>query len=373
MALTVLQVLPALEAGGVERGTVEVARALVAAGHRALVMSAGGRLTAPLEACGATHLPWPLGRKRPGTLAYVWRLRRFLEQGRIDIVHARSRLPAWVAWLAVQGLAPGRRPHFLTTVHGPYTVNRYSAIMTRGERVIAISRMIRHYVLANYPGVEPWRVEVIHRGVDPAEFPHGYRPPPAWLERWRQEMPQLQGRRVVTLPARITRWKGQEDFLALLARLRARGLPVHGLLVGGAEPRREPFLRELERQAAVMDLGELLSFTGHRGDIREIMAVSDVVLSLSREPEAFGRTTLEALSLGVPVVGYDHGGVAEVLAEVFPTGRVPPGDIEAAAGRVAELLEARPVVPVTGAFTLERMLGATLALYERVAGSPAGG
>ena len=134
--LTVVQLLPALHSGGVERSTLEIAAALVAAGHRSVVVSAGGRLVEPLLAGGSEHIALPVGRKSllaaPGT---VRRLRSELGRLRPDIVHARSRLPAWMAWFALKGL-PAPRPRFITTVHGLNSPGRYSGIMTRGERVI---------------------------------------------------------------------------------------------------------------------------------------------------------------------------------------------------------------------------------------------
>jgi glycosyltransferase involved in cell wall biosynthesis len=348
--LTVIQVLPALEAGGVERGTVEVAAELARRGHRALVISRGGRLVQELQDAGAEHLALDIGAKSPFTLRHVVRLRRLFCQG-VHIVHARSRLPAWISYLALRGLDPASRPVFITSVHGPYTVNAYSRIMTRGEVVIAISGFIHDYIRENYPGTDPARITVIPRGVDPVRFPYGYRPPPDWQARWQSGTPPLAGRYVLSLPARITRWKGQEDFLRLITALRGRGLDACGLVVGGTEPRRRRFLRELQA-------------LGHRDDLREIMSVSDIVFSLSREPEAFGRTSLEALSLGVPVIAYDHGGAGEVLQAIFPAGRVTPGNHEAAAALAAEFLQRRPVVPDRNPFTLQRMLAATIEVYE---------
>jgi glycosyltransferase involved in cell wall biosynthesis len=363
--LIVVQVLPALGGGGVERGTVEVAAELVRCGHRAVVISAGGGLLPELQAAGAEHINLDVGAKTPLTLRHVPRLRRLFSGA--DIVHARSRLPAWISHFALRGMAPPARPVFITSVHGPYTVNAYSRIMTRGDRVIAVSAFIRGYILANYPGTDPARITVIPRGVDPARFPHGYRPPEAWLADWRARQPRLAGRFVVTLPARITRWKGQEDFLQVVMTLHEEGLDVHGLIVGGAAPRRQRFLRELQGRVAAAGLQDRISFLGHRDDLREILSVSDVVFSLAREPEAFGRTALEALCLGVPVIGYDHGGAGEVLGAIFPAGRVAPGDTAAAAARAGEFRRQRPVVPDDNPFTLQRMLDATLAVYAEAA------
>ena len=370
MSLTVLQVLPALDAGGVEKGTVEVAAELSRHGHTALVMSAGGRMVQDLADLGVAHIAWPVGRKRLSTLRYIPALRRLLRERHIDIVHMRSRLPAWIVWLAWRGLDPADRPHLVTTVHGPYSVNRYSAIMTRGERVIAISTPIREYILNHYPGTNPGRIRLIHRGVDPADYPHGYHPDDAWLTAWWRDYPETRGRYLITLPARITRWKGQMDFVHLLDRLVHAGEDVHGLIVGGAEPRRQDFLHELEARIETLGLGLRITLTGHRTDLREVLAISDLSLSLAREPEAFGRTTLEALRLGTPVIGYDHGGTGEILAAMLPAGLVPLGDIGALSERVREFIRNRPEVAHSDRFTLQEMLDKTLAVYQELSDPP---
>ena len=366
--LTVVQMLPALESGGVEKGTLEVGKYLVDHGHRSIVISAGGRLVAQLEREGSEHVAWPVGAKRLSTLRYIWKVRDFLAREQPDILHLRSRLPAWIGYRARKGLPPGTRPHLITTVHGPYTPGRYSSVMVRGERVIAISDMIRAYILNNYPWVDPAIIRVIPRGVDPQAYPHGYQPPAEWLAKWHAQYPGLAGKYVITLPGRLTRWKGQEDFIRIIAGLKKRGLSVHGVLVGDAHPRKQYYTDELRAQASAAGLEADITFTGHRGDVKEIMAVSNVVLSLSLEPEAFGRVSLEALTLGVPVAAYDHGGVAEQLAAVFPEGRIPVGDTQAAVEKLARWHIQPPVVPTTHPFTLERMLRSTLETYLELAG-----
>ncbi|MFN3751957.1 MAG: glycosyltransferase family 4 protein [Thiobacillus sp.] len=364
--LTVLQVLPALQSGGVERGTLEIAQALVARGHRALVMSGGGRLVPPLIESGAEHFEWPIGRKSLTTLLLVGRLRRFLVEQEVDIVHARSRVPAWIAYLAWRGMDPATRPRFVTTVHGPYSVSAYSAVMTRGERVIVISEMIRDYVLANYPETDPARLRLIYRGVDPAAFPYRYCPPQDWLDNWYARHPETRGKRLLTLPARITRWKGQADFIDLLALIKDSAPDIHGLIVGETKDRKDHFLAELRSKAEVLGVADRISFAGHRSDLREIMAISRIVFSLSREPEAFGRTTVEALSLGVPVIGYNHGGVLEQLQAILPAGGIPVGHVREAAETALRWLEQPPEVPDKQPFTLERMLGKTLEVYDEL-------
>jgi len=368
--LTVLQLLPALQSGGVERGTLEVAQALVEHGHRALVISAGGRLVEPLVASGAEHFAWPIGKKTFKTLLLVGKLRAFLLEQQVDILHARSRVPGWIAYLAWRGMNPATRPRFVTTVHGPYSVSAYSAVMTKGERVIAISKMIINYIVRNYPKVSQKNVRLIYRGVDPALYPSGYAPPANWINRWQQEQPGLQGKKVLLLPARLTRWKGQTDFIDMLAEVLKTRSDVHGLIVGEAHPRKRAFMAELEARSKRRGVNQHLSFISHRSDLREIMAVSDIVYSLSREPEAFGRVSLEALSLGKPLIAYDHGGVKEQLAAILPEGAVPVGDIQQAARKTLRWLNAPPHVPEQNPFTLERMLTATLDVYSELARAP---
>lgn len=365
--LTVLQILPALEGGGVERGTLEVGKYLVEQGHRSLVMSGGGRMVAQLEREGSQHFAWPVGRKSLWTLRLVWKLRRFLVEHKVDILHVRSRMPGWVAYLAWKGMDPATRPHLVTTVHGPYTVNAYSAVMTRGERVIAISEFIRDYILRNYPAVSPEKIRLIYRGVDPEQFPHGYRPSAEWLDAWNKKYPSLSGKRVLTLPARVTRWKGQEDFVELIAGLKRKSLPVHGLIVGEPHPRKRAFYEELQAKVAALGLQGDITFTGHRTDLKDVMAVSDIVFSLAREPEAFGRTTVEALSLGVPVIGYDHGGVGEQLAAILPQGLIETGDQGALMQTAMTFLEKMPVVPEDfHQFRLDDMLEKTVRVYREL-------
>jgi len=364
--LTILQILPALNAGGVERGTLEIGKYLVEKGHRSLVMSAGGRMLDQLLAEGSEHFTWPIGRKNPWTLRLIWQLRRFLITQKVDVLHLRSRMPAWVGYLAWKGMDPAHRPRLVTTVHGPYTVNAYSAVMTKGELVIAISEFIRSYILRNYPAVAARDIRLIHRGVDSTQFPYGYQPSSSWLSTWQQQYPQLAGHKVLTLPARLTRWKGQEDFVRLVAKLKQRGIAVHGLLVGEAHPRKQKFLLELRQLVTALGIENDITFVGHRSDLREIMAVSDIVYSLSLEPEAFGRTTLEALSLGRPVIAYDHGGAGEQLAAIFPQGCVPVADLDALETATCTFLQHTPHVPPQHDFSLEAMKQKTLAVYTEL-------
>lgn len=370
---TILQLVPALESGGVERGTVEIAAALAAAGHRSLVMSGGGRMVPDLERAGSEHFVWPIGQKSLRALGLVRPLRRFFQEQAVDVVDVRSRMPAWVVWWAWSGLPHHQRPRLFTSVHGFNSVNRYSEILTRGERVVAVSESLRSFLLQHYPKLDPDRVTVIHRGVDSDYYHPKFHPSSVWYAEWREAFPQLAGKFVLTLPGRITRLKGHHDALEVLRRLLDRGVPAHLLLVGGTDPRKQGYRRELAQRIKALALSGDVTFAGQRSDLREILAASDVVLSLSEKPESFGRTTLEALSLGRPVLGYDHGGVGEQLTALMPGGRVPPGHIDEAVEHLARWFTEGPPVPHwPHPWTLAAMCERTLELYEQTASQGGG-
>lgn len=368
---TVVQLLPALESGGVERSTLEIAQALVDAGHRAIVVSAGGRLVPRLLACGAEHVSLDIGRKSLRTLGTVAPLRTLLEGGDIDIVHVRSRLPAWIARLALRRIAPARRPRLVSTVHGLNSASRYSAVMAGGERVICVSGCVRDYVLHHYPDTDPACLRVIPRGIDPAAFPPAPRPGLEARQWAAAQHPVLGGEGpLLLLPGRGTRLKGHADALALLARLRGDGMDVRLWLPGAREAGRGAYIAELEARAAALGIGEALAFTAPTDAIARAYAASDLVLQLSRKPEAFGRTVIEALSVGRPVLGWDHGGVGELLGRLQPAGAVAPFD-EAVLHQRARALLAQPpapaaTMPALSDYSLHAMQQATLSVYAEL-------
>lgn len=362
----VVQLLPALASGGVERSTLEIADALVSAGHRALVVSAGGRLVPRLEALGAEHITLDIGRKSLLTLRHVPALRRLFARERVDIVHARSRLPAWLGWRALQGMG-GSRPRFVTTMHGLNSPSAYSAIMARGERVICVSETVRAYLLQHYPNTDSSKLRVIPRGIDPSAFPRAPMPDPearAWAAT---QHPALAGDGpILLLPGRGTRLKGHIVAVTLLGRLRQAGIDARLWAPGAQEAHRDQYNEELMAHATLAGFGDAVALTPAIDDIARAYAASSVVLQLSRKPEAFGRTVLEALSTGRPVAGWDHGGVGELLHALQPSGAVRPFDADALASTVRTLLDAPPPPPVTIHHTLRAMQEATLAVYAEL-------
>lgn len=370
-ALTVVQLLPALDSGGVERGTLEIAAALVAAGHRSIVVSAGGKLVERLIAGGSEHITLAVGAKSIFSLALVPKLRRLFKTLNADVVHARSRLPAWLTWFAWRSMPTAARPRFVTTVHGLNSVNAYSRIMTRGERVICVSNTIRDYVQASYPNTDAARLRVIARAVDPNEFPHGHRPSGEWRKLFVGEHPALSGPAPwLCLAGRGTRIKGHQEAIRLTAALRDAGLETRLILLGVRERGRERYVDELRHYAQKHGVADAVVMTVSRPDVRDVMAASALVLQLSTQAEAFGRTVVEALNLGVPVLGFDHAGVGEQLRDLFPRGAVPLGDRAALVERARELLASGERPAAFSSYRLAQMQAATLALYRELLESP---
>ncbi|HOV96414.1 MAG TPA: glycosyltransferase [Thermomonas sp.] len=365
--LTVVQLLPALDAGGVERSTLEIADALVRAGHRAIVVSAGGRMLPQLQAIGAQHVDLDIGNKSPLTLRHLRALRALLLDVDADIVHARSRLPAWLGWWVLRSIPAARRPRFITTVHGLNSPSRYSAIMARGEYVICVSKTVRDYVLAHYPHTDSARLQVIPRGIDPAAFPRTARPDLGARAQVAALHPQLAGNGpLLVLPGRGTRLKGHADAITLLAQLRAGGVDARLWMPGARQAGRGAYLDALALQAQAAGVADALAFTAPTADMLQAYAASDLVLQLSRKPEAFGRTVIEALSVGRPVLGWAHGGAGELLRQLQPQGAVLAFDATALVQCARALLAQPPPLPVTMPYTLAAMQEATLSLYRRV-------
>ena len=370
-----LQVLPALEAGGggVERTAVDVAAAVVEAGGTALVASEGGAMEHEIRRAGAEHITMPLATKSPlGIRRNARRLQRLVIERQVDILHARSRAPAWSAYLTARRLGC----HFVTTFHGTYghanALKRlYNAVMTKGERVIANSEFIAEHIRQTYR-IDPQRVRVIQRGVDIERFD----PERVSAERviqlantWR--LPD--GVPVVMLPGRLTRWKGQGLLIDAVARL--GDLDLICILVG-ADQGRTAYRRELENKIASLGLTGRVWLMDACDDMPAAYKLADVVVNASIEPEAFGRVVSEAQAMGRPVVAARHGGVPEQVIPDRTAFLVEPGDPEAFAEGIRQALSlqsygrerlAREAIEhARRFFSRERMCNRTLAVYQEL-------
>ncbi|MBB5211129.1 glycosyltransferase family 4 protein [Microbulbifer hydrolyticus] len=364
--MKVIQLLPALNAGGVERGTLDMARALVQGGHDSIVISSGGRLVEQLEMEGSRHISLPVHRKSLTSLLQVRPLRRLFRSLQPDIVHVRSRVPAWLTYLAWKKLDAATRPRLVSTAHGLYSINRYSAIMARSEQVIAISDCVKDYLLGNYAADLRAPPEVIYRGVDTTEFSTDIPEPADWLEGTLGEFPELRDRRWLVLPGRLSRWKGQEDFIRMIAVLTKRQSDIQGIIIGGAEKNKHHYEAELRALATEHGVVDRITFAGHRSDIREWYRHAALVYNLSSKPEPFGRTVIEALAMECPVIGYNVGGPAESLHACFPDGLVERGNQARLLEKTVELLQAPARPRLATEFTLQEQARRTLALYQRL-------
>ncbi len=369
----VLQVLPSLETGGVERGTVEIAQAIVAEGGIALVASEGGRLVAAVERAGGRHIKLPMASKNP---AIIWRnagrLSDLIRTERVGIIHARSRAPAWSAFLAVR--RTGAR--FVTTYHGVYNEGvpgkrRYNAVMAKGDRVIAISRYVAELLTSRH-AVDPSRIHVIPRGVDTALFDPARVAGPRITQlakSWR--VPH--GAPLVMLPARLTRWKGGSVLIDAMARLAHTDACC--VLVGATQGR-ERFAGQLLAQAEALGITHRLRLVGHCDDMPAALALADVVVSASLDPEGFGRAVIEAQAMACPVIATDHGGAVETVEHQVTGWRVPPGDAGALATSLDHALAmqpderremgARARASVLAHYTTAAMQAATLEIYREL-------
>lgn len=370
----VLQVLPRLATGGVERGTIDVAIALAEAGWTPLVASAGGPMVRELDRAGIEHVTLPLHSKNPLVMrANVGRLEAVIRRRGVDILHARSRAPAWSALWAARRAGC----HFVTTFHGTYNdgwlglKKRYNAVMTRGERVIAISQFIAEHVRTEY-GAGPERVRVIHRGVDLDRYD------PARVSNERLIQLARQWRLpddapVVMLPGRLTRWKGQAVLIEAMALLGRRDLRC---LLVGSDQGRSGYRAELEELVRRRELGDVVHIAGDCNDMPAAYKLADVVVSASTDPEAFGRVAVEAQAMGRPVVASNHGGARETVLPGITGWLSRPGDAVSLAaalnsalamnGYQRDRMAAAGMEYVRRHFSRELMCAHTLELYADV-------
>ncbi|GAB4394595.1 MAG: glycosyltransferase family 4 protein [Kiloniellaceae bacterium] len=375
----ILQVLPSLVTGGAERGTVEIAAAIVASGGTAIVISEGGPMENDLKRAGALHLKLPVASKNPVVMyRNIARLQRVIESYKVDIVHVRSRAPAWSAKAACQRTGA----HFITTFHAPYNFSnaikkRYNQIMSEGERVIAISEFIAEHVRDNYD-VDPARLRVVRRGIDIARFDPDKVSAERMIQltnRWR--LPD--GVPLILMPGRLSRWKGQAVLLEALTHL--RDIDFRCVLVG-SDQGRTGYRRELEALISSHGLDGRASIMDECNDMPAAYMLSDVVVSASTDPEGFGRVVGEAQAMGRPVVASDHGGAREQLISGRTGFLFPSGDPAALAEGLCKALSLTPeerarlhdeaIARVRAEFSKDQMCARTLAIYREVLRAGAG-
>ncbi len=372
-APAVLQVLPSMNGGGVERGVIDVAAALTAAGWRAIVASSGGPLVRELLRAGAIHVQLPIEARNPFLFARNARLiGAVAREHNVSLIHARSRAPAWAARAAARRLDIP----FVTTFHGYYSHANpakrfYNSIMIKGDRVIAISEFIAKHIRTVYR-VNDDRVVTIPRGVDPVVFDPSAVSPHR-LARLSKAWRLPDGLPVIMLPGRLARWKGQRVLLEALPRMKRREFVC--IIVGGRKGH-ERYRAELEDLVAKRKLESVVRFVDHEADMPAAYMLADVVVSASTEPEAFGRVSAEAQAMGRPVVATSHGGTMETVVPGETGWLVPPNDPDLLAMYLdqaldldiaaRELLARRARTHILRNFSLQGMCASTLDVYRSV-------
>ena len=379
--ITVLQVIPRMRAGGAELGCLQIAEALVKAGHRALVASEGGQMVDSLKAVGAEHIVLPVASKNPLTLALnARRMGEIIRREGVSVIHARSRAPAWSAFMATR---KANIP-FVTTYHSEYSErgrikNFYNSVMARSDTVIAVSDYMAHLIRTRYATPED-RIAVIHRAFDPAKFDPASVTPER-IAVVRRDLNADGSKPVLLLAGRITPRKAQHHLVAALGILRQRGGPDVVCVLAG-EIEKPEFKAELQAQAGKLGVGEALRFPGHVRDMAAAYAITDISLNIS-EQEGLPRVAIESQAMGVPMIVSDTGPgreVARTPPDVTPSEasglRVPYADPKATAEAIATMLAwseterkacgARGAKHVRARFTLENLTTKTLAVYDRV-------
>jgi glycosyltransferase involved in cell wall biosynthesis len=384
---TILQIIPQLDAGGAELSVVEVADAVVQAGGRAMVLAEPGRLAARITAAGGEVAAFPAATKNPlRMLANARAIARLVAAESVDLIHARSRAPAWSALMAARRTGVP----FVTTYHGAYGETNafkriYNSVMARGDVVIANSRFTEELIIARYATPRA-RIEVIHRGVDTSTFDPDHIAA-ARVAELRRRWDVAPEERIILHAARLTRWKGQSVLIEAAARLQAQGqLQGAVIVLAGDAQGRDGYMEALKRQIEQLDLGRNVRLVGHVDDIAAAYLAAHVTIVASIEPEAFGRAAIEAAAVACPVIATNIGAPPEtVLAQPLAARNamtgwlVEPADAGALARTLAEALALEPAARagigerarrhVLAHFTTEAMQRRTLGVYDRLLGT----
>lgn len=383
----ILQIIPELKTGGAELSVVEMTEAVIRAGGRSFVVTAGGPMVEQVKALGGIVVLMEAATKNPLKL---WgnsrRIAKLIAREGIDLVHARSRAPAWSGlWAARKMGVP-----FVTTYHGAYNQKSaakgfYNGVMARGDRVIANSHYTASLIFNRHP-VPPEKCLVIYRGVDVS----GMAPDSidddrceALIKSWGLNPAELADRKVILQAARLTEWKGQRDMIEAAACLKNEGDNQPLFILAGDAQGRAAYENELKQLIADLGVEHMVKLVGHVDDIAGAYKLADIVVVASREAEAFGRTAAEAQAMGCPVIATDIGAPPEFLnlgndGEIPTAWLVPVADGAAIAGRITEILQLDPALLgqmavisrdyVVKNFTSERMKSQTIKVYEGLLG-----
>lgn len=362
-AMKIVQLLPELNEGGVERGVVELNREFVRRRMTSVVISRGGRLVKEIEAAGGVHIQFDVCSKNPFSVPLrVLGLRKIFRRLDPDILHARSRVPAWLTYLANRRL----RYPFVTTVHGLNRINKYSEIMTRGDRVIVVGEPVRDHILKHYP-VSAEKVRVIQRGVDLGRFSPDLLDR-EFIERFKQKY-GLQDKYVVTSVGRITWLKDYETFIEAIALLKETDPDLVGLIVGGTREDKRRYLEGLKEMAHKQGVEDRIIFAGSQEKIAEIYALSDVLVNASLKMGNIGRTIIEAFALDTPVIATSYEGLQNLVVDGVNGYLINTRDPRDLAGkiRLVRMERFRNIrANLNPEYTLDTMVEKTIATYREL-------
>lgn len=369
----IMQIIPELGPGGAEQGCIDIAAELVKSGSTAIVVSHGGSRVHELARHGAIHIDLPVHSKNPITIwRNIKRLRKLIEKNNVDIVHVRSRAPAWSAFLACRKA----NARYMSTCHAPYNISGklklfYNSAITKGERVIAISNHVANYLLKNYK-IEKRNIRLIHRGVTLSKF-HPTLVAPAQLIKVSSEWRIPDGANIIMLPGRLTRWKGHHVLIDAMAKLGRDD--VFCVLIGSDQGRSE-YRQELEDKIQSLNLGGQIRIIDHCNGMPAAYMLSTVVVSASTDPEGFGRVPVEAQAMGRPIIATDHGGAQETIIRNETGWLIPPNDVDSLTQALKQalsldanqrsILATRAMHHVAQNFTKEIMADKTLNVYAEL-------
>ena len=320
---SVLQVLPHLNSGGLVSGAVEISGALQKAGMISYVASSGGRREREITRLGAKVINLSLESKNPIIIFLnIYKLSKIIKKHKINIIHARSRAPAWSAYFAAKKMGIP----FVTTFHGTYAIKnnlkkKYNSIMVSGDRIIAISKFIKNHILSNYK-IGKEKIVTIHRGINLDNFDY-LKVSNERLITFSKKFNIPEDSYVILLPGRITRWKGHTILIEAIAKLERSDITC--LLVGDSQGRKK-YITELENLINKVNLKNSFRIIENQTDMAAIYKLADVVVSASLDPEAFGRVVAEAQAMGRPTVAVNHGGGSEIIIEGITGWLFKPGD-----------------------------------------------
>jgi glycosyltransferase involved in cell wall biosynthesis len=366
--MKVIQFIPTLDSGGVEQGVLEISEALIAKGHDSHIVSAGGRMVEVLIKGGAKHHQWNIHKKNLFTLSLVRPLREWIVSMKADIIHVRSRMPAWVVWRALKGIPIDIRPKLISTVHGLHSINFYSAVMTKPDNIIAVSNCSKDYIINNYTKSQSKNIRLIYRGVDNSSYHMDYKPSSSWLSEWYEQYPETHRSKLLTIAGRISPLKDFEKIIYLAKSIKESSSHSFKVLIAGeAKDKHLKYLNKLKNLIKSLDLSDEIYFLNYRKDIKDIFAISNIAFNTSNKPESFGRSVLEPLSLGIPTIGYNRGGVKEILQELYPYGAVEPNNHSDLLDKTLSILNGNNLdIKTNSKFLTSEMCHKTISFYKEI-------